>query len=322
MIGQYQDADGSWLNCEIVRQGRNNTRIEIPGRPSFLVETKKVRLWSETLNCNNQISGGTFGRIVPEVPLQRLYKQLRSFKGSKRQVFEAAKGLLTSTGMDSPGAFIAELFGRSVEQMQHYSNEGEGFYPNSRQNRCREDYPFANALVQTLGDGKERLIGNAKMKLVDYEIYPLRTTNSVRENGKKTTGKVSGTLDALFAISIDGVTLPGIGEIKAKTEQVGVTFAFIQALMNATLLLTKSQFQRLKTVAKTQYEANFASLNCELPRVDVILLVDDRSKFISDDVQLALELREHCQKNLQKHLRSIGFYKTSNNATKFSILEG
>ena len=311
--GEYQDADGNWKSCKIVRQGRNHTRIELPDGSRLLLPSRKVRVSGALPPLADHLEEDLGDRIVPEVPLQRLYKTLRSLKGSRNAMFIATEQILNARGVRCSSVFIAELFQRSVEQMQCYKNEAEGFY-SQRAVRTGKDYKFANALVESLGRLGSHELGDATIKMIDYEIYPLRTTESVRDDGKSAKSRTSGTMDALLAVSFDGLTLPGIGEIKAKSEQVGVTFALIQALMNASLLSTESQFRRLKYQPEKEYAENFADLVCERPRVDIVLMIDERSKLIARDVQLASELRLNLEKSLCKHIRSVRFLKATKDA--------
>ncbi|HBJ38895.1 MAG TPA: hypothetical protein DDZ51_29945 [Planctomycetaceae bacterium] len=188
--------------------------------------------------------------------------------------------------------------------MSAYRNEMEGFYAD-RVARQKAGYRFANQLIIELDARNTFQIGGADIKMLDYEIYPLRTTKSVRENGKSARSKVSGTMDALFAVSRNGVTCPGIGEIKAKSEQVGVTFALVQALMNASLLMSPSQFRRLKN--QKRYVESFADLSCESPVVDIVLLMEKDAERIDEDVALATQLRDDLQTALNDCIRSITF---------------
>ncbi len=121
-------------------------------------------------------------------------------------------------------------------------------------------------------------------------------------------------MDALLAVSVDGLTLPGVGEIKAATERVGLTFALVQALMNASLLTTASQFRRLSIQPDKEYVQSFGNLVCENPKVDIVLLIDKQSELIQEDVQLANELRVSLQRSLSEHIRSIHFFKATEDA--------
>jgi len=305
--GQYQDDNGVWNECEIIRMCRGNSRIELSSGDRILWPSARVRLLD--LPAGDQLGINPHTRIVPEIPLQRLYLTLRKFKGSRAQRFEQTERLISGQGNLNATAFITELFGRSVNQMQCYSNEQEGFY-SERTARIGKNYKFANDLVQKLNQtGFHNLENGVAIKMVDYEIFPLRTTRSIRDNGKPAKSKSAGTLDVLFAVTSDGVTLPGIGEIKAKSENVGITFALIQALMNASLLTTTSQFDRLKSF----YGDDFGSISNTKPQVDIILMVEKSSKLLARDVKLAMNLRKGLESN--EFVRSIKFVNVAEDST-------
>lgn len=305
--GQYQDDNGVWNECEIIRMCRGNSRIELSSGDRILWPSARVRLLD--LPAGDQLGINPHTRIVPEIPLQRLYLTLRKFKGSRAQRFEQTEQLISGQGNLNATAFITELFGRSVNQMQCYSNEQEGFY-SERTARIGKNYKFANDLVQKLNQtGFHNLENGVAIKMVDYEIFPLRTTRSIRDNGKPAKSKSAGTLDVLFAVTSDGVTLPGIGEIKAKSENVGITFALIQALMNASLLTTTSQFDRLKSF----YGDDFGSISNTKPQVDIILMVEKSSKLLARDVKLAMNLRKGLESN--EFVRSIKFVNVAEDST-------
>ena len=305
--GQYQDDNGVWNECEIIRMCRGNSRIELSSGDRILWPSARVRLLD--LPAGDQLGINPHTRIVPEIPLQRLYLTLRKFKGSRAQRFEQTEQLISGQGNLNATAFITELFGRSVNQMQCYSNEQEGFY-SERTARIGKNYKFANDLVQKLNQtGFHNLENGVAIKMVDYEIFPLRTTRSIRDNGKPAKSKSAGTLDVLFAVTSKGVTLPGIGEIKAKSENVGITFALIQALMNASLLTTTSQFDRLKSF----YGDDFGSISNTKPQVDIILMVEKSSKLLARDVKLAMNLRKGLESN--EFVRSIKFVNVAEDST-------
>ena len=309
--GQYQDDNGVWNECEIIRMCRGNSRIELSSGDRILWPSARVRLLD--LPAGDQLGINPHTRIVPEIPLQRLYLTLRKFKGSRAQRFEQTEQLISGQGNLNATAFITELFGRSVNQMQCYSNEQEGFY-SERTARIGKNYKFANDLVQKLNQtGSHNLENGVAVKMVDYEIFPLRTTRSIRDNGKPAKSKSAGTLDVLFAVTSNGVTLPGVGEIKAKSENVGITFALIQALMNASLLTTTSQFRRLKSFYSDDYGDHFGNNGNMKLQVDIILMVEKSSKLLARDVKLAMDLRSGLVQN--EFVRSITFVNVAEGST-------
>lgn len=96
--------------------------------------------------------------------------------------------------------------------------------------------------------------------------------------------------------------LPAIGEIKARTETVGPTFALVQALMYSAQIATRNQFLRLRK----QYKV-FSAVNVDQPRVDVLVLLENSEGLQQEDLQYALSLAKELGNYLSEHVRHILF---------------
>jgi hypothetical protein len=162
--------------------------------------------------------------------------------------------------------------------------------------------PFADDLVEKLRRNKAIQVGDQKLVYVDYEIFPFRTTLGCGESGKPATHAGSGGVDLLLASDVNGL-LPGIGEIKAATEQVGPTFALVQALMYSAQLVTRNQFLRLKN----HYPDIFREVNSDQPRVDVSVFLEVDKRLGQKDLQYALSVAHDVGKLLESHIRRIVF---------------
>ena len=234
--GTYFDGHDS-VGCVVKTVGTKNTRIVLDDGTEKLVDSKAVTL-------ENEIRKDTPERLIPTIPLETFYRSLRDLKGSKQSQFQLLHDLLNKRHGPKGAMFLGELFRRSVQHSDFYSNITETFYP-PRKGRVATESPFADDLVEKLRHNKTIQVGSHRLEYVDYEIFPFRTTLGCGESGKSATHAGSGGMDLLLASDLDGV-LPGVGEVKAATEQVGPTFALVQSLMYSAQLATRAQFLRLK----------------------------------------------------------------------------
>lgn len=294
--GIYTDGDNETA-CRIKKIGKAMTRIIFNDDTERLVPTSTVKV--ETNNDAPE-------RLVPTVPFELFYRPLRKLKGSKKEQFESLFDSLNKRHGPKGSEFLVELFRRSVQHAERYSNIGERFYDN-RKGRVASKYPFAKDLVKRLQSGTPFQATNLDLGFVDYEIFPFRTTKSCCENGKPATSIGSGGMDLLLASTMNGVIVPAMGEIKAATETVGPTFALVQSLMYTSQLVTCNQFRRLQ---KHHSEA-FAAIDEQRPRMDVIILLEVDRKLYQKDLNYALSLAADIQKPLSEYLRQIVFLSCS-----------
>ena len=248
-----------------------------------------------------ELSKDTPERMIPTIPLEAFYRPLRELKGSKLAQFQILHGLLNRGHGPKGAVFLAELFRRSVCHSDFYSNITETFYP-VRKGRVATESPFADDLVEKLRRAKTIQMGSHKLEYVDYEIFPFRTTLGCGESGKAATHAGSGGMDLLLASDVNGV-LPGVGEVKAATEQVGPTFALVQSLMYSAQLATRAQFLRLKK----HYPGCFGAINADQPKVDVIVFLEVDERLNQQDLQYALSLAHDAGNLLTSHVRHIVF---------------
>lgn len=282
------------ISCHVKKVGDKNTRIVLDDGTEKLVDSKSVTVEKE-------LSKDTPERMIPTIPLEAFYRPLRDLKGSKQAQFQILHDLLNKRHGPKGAVFLAELFRRSVRHSDFYSNIREKFYP-ARKGRVPTESPFADDLVEKLRQNKAIHVGDHKLVYVDYEIFPFRTTFGCGESGKAATHAGSGGMDLLLASDVNGL-LPGIGEIKAATEQVGPTFALVQALMYSAQLVTRNQFLRLKN----HYPNFFREVNADQPRVDVIVFLEVDKRLNQQDLQYALSLVEDLGNRLPDYVRHFAF---------------
>jgi len=247
--------------------------------------------------------------LVPITPLDLLYKSLRKMQGSREILFEGLLARLKDRHGPQEAHFLAELFRRSVSHASFYSNIDQNFHPN-RKGR-KEQKNFANLLVEQLP--RDRFVqvkaDGFSFKLVDHEIWPFRTTSSCRENGTPAKAKGKKRIDLLLACEMSKKTIPAVGEVKARTESVGPTFALIQALLYASQLGTSNQFKRLKK----HYPDHFGNIDPVSPRVDIVVIMETGDRSMStEDYGYAKKLARDILPLLKEHLRAITFLSCSN----------
>lgn len=308
--GTYFDGKNR-ISCHIKQVRNKKARIVLNDGTEKLVESK-------ALTIEGGINNDAPERMIPNVPLEVFYRSLRELKGTKPGKFQILHNLLNNRHGPKGAEFLAELFRRSVRHSGFYSNIQEGFY-GTRKRRNTEKHKFANDLVEKLQKNKVIRVGSHKLEYVEYEIYPFRTTQGCVENGKAATHAGSGGLDLLLASDLNGI-LPGIGEIKAGSENVGPTFALVQSLMYASQMATHNQFGRLKKY----YPGIFDSIEVDQPRVDVIVLLEMDQRLHPQDLQYALLLADDVSTLLSSHIRKIQFLSCSikDDAVQCEVIKG
>jgi hypothetical protein len=294
--GTYFDGQ-SEIECRIKKSGARTTRIVLSDGTEKLVPTSSLNIQTAVTSYDAP------ERLVPTIPLELFYRPLRKLKGTKKEQFQALCDSLNKRHGPKGSDFLVELFRRSVQHAQRYSNVGEPFY-SARKDRVASKYPFAKELVKKLKSGTPiTTTSSLSLGFGDYEIFPFRTTQSCSENGKPATSIGSGGMDLLLTSTTKGVLVPAMGEIKAATETVGPTFALVQSLMYTAQLVTCNQFVRLKK----HYNNLFASIDEQHPRMDVIVLLQVDSKLNKEDLRYALSLAAEIKSPLSEYLRRIDF---------------
>jgi len=277
-------SDERVVTVEVIRKGRKNTRVVFPDGHQELVPTSTLVDAAPLPETEPRPSGE---RIVPTTPLKLLYRSLREIGGSRAECFQSIMERIQNRCYGPVGAqFIAELFARSQSHMKFFNNQHEPFYvAGARPNRAINH--SANEFVELLSNGAVDLgDGVRPFEYVDYEINPLRTTRSCFETGKPATSSGAGGMDLLLR-SGGNDPLPAVGEIKAQTEQVGPTFALLQALTYAAELVTPSQLARLGL----HFEDHFGDVCTTGPdaKVDVLVFLEAPVD-VGDDLRFALTL--------------------------------
>ncbi len=272
------------VECTIKRMGSQNTRIILDGVEQ-LVRTDLVKRVGDADRNLAEL-------ILPTIPLESLYRRLRKLVGTKQAKFEAVRSVLSERHGACGSEFLSELFRRSVSHSQFYRNIEESFCPERTASGTSSNY--ARKLVQFLGNTSSVQITGSDLKLVDFEIFPFRTTYSCTEQGRPASSTASGGMDMLLVTNCGEQPRPVIGEIKADTEVVGPTFALIQALMYASQMATPSQFERL---AK-QYPQVFSTLEINDPTVEICVFLESFDACNANDLTFARELASSLQEDL------------------------
>ena len=287
------------IECRIKRVASQNTRIVLDDETEKLVPSECVSIDI----VENRMDAPE--RLIPTIPLEKFYRPLRDLEGSKQDQFQSLLDALHDRHGPKDAVFLAELFQQSVRHAERYANIDEEFYPD-RTARSPAKSHFANNFVRNIANQYSIHVGNHELKFVDYEIYPFRTTKSCGENGEPATRMGSGGMDLLLASGNENI-LPAIGEVKAKTETVGPTFALVQSLMYAAQMVTRNQFLRLKK----HYADQFSEVSEKTPRVDLIVFLEHDQKQYMRDLEFAMPLAVEVGKLCSKYLRSILFVSCS-----------
>lgn len=306
--------DNRVVTVEVIRSGQRNTRVVFPDGHEELVPTTSLADASSPSEADPRSSDEC---IVPTTPLKLLYRNLREIGGSKDERFRSIMKRIQDRHGPVGAPFIAELFARSQSHMKCFNNEHEAFYvAGSRPNRTSDH--FANRFVELLSNGAPSLgDGVTVFEYVDYEINPLRTTRSCFETGKPATSSGAGGMDLLLR-SGGSDPLPAVGEIKAKSEQVGPTFALLQALTYAVELVTPSQWARLGRHFKGHF-SDICTTDTE-PVIDVLVFLEAQID-VGDDLQFALTLAADILKDtrISDSIRRIEFLECHIDAEAVSI---
>jgi len=272
-----QCGDGETRRVELVRRCRKNSRVRFDDGHEELVPTSSIVDGSE----EEQEEQEEPNRIIPLTPLHHLYRRFRELTGSEEAKFRAVRDALENNGGPGAVSFLAGLFGRSVRHFENYNNESECFVGPAGSRAERNRQAFAFDLVHLLLEGCYALEGNntegLSFKGVGYEVSPYTTTRSCFENGDSARSSGVGGMDVLLC-SQGEPCLPIVGEVKAKTEAVGPTFALVQSLKYAAELATESQWRRLRRVYE---EPNFPE-QFPSPLLDIYLFFegcDDANQF-------------------------------------------
>jgi len=289
--------DGKFLKCSVKRIGGKNTRIVLGDGREILVPSEDVTLIGQF----SEVNAGE--RVIPSIPLEALYRRMRKLKGTPEAKYQSVKSFVNPAHGPKASDYLTELFIRSVRHSESYSNILEAFYP-VRVSRHDRKKLFARDLVSLLGNGAVLEFNDHRSTMVDYEVYPFRTTLSCCEDGRPATRLGSGGMDLLLASNQRGM-VPAVGEIKAKSEQVGPTFALVQALMYAAQLTTRNQFARLQR----HYQDELKGIDPEKPRMDVVIILEDGDDSESDDLRNAVELGGAVREKLSDYLRHVHFLK-------------
>ena len=311
----FRGPDNQIIQVQLKRRGGKNSRIVFHDDGHEEVVPNDL-LDFDSLAVIDDRRVGT--RIVPITPLRSFYYSVRELTGSREERFEPLKKRLQNSSDEVSAFFLAELFSRSHSHMEFFNNREEPFYKSGSRPPKTNDH-FATELVDLLsnappvfGDGVN-FIG-----YVDYEINPLRTTSSCFESGEPAKSSGAGGMDLLLISGEGKNALPAIGEIKAKTEQVGPTFALIQAMTYAAELVTNHQWLRLGNY----YPEAFGEICVEsrTPCVDLLLILESPVGN-GDDLRFAVRLAERLLEDdrVSSSIRKIQFLKGQINDETVSI---
>ena len=206
----------------------------------------------------------TLRRLIPVTPLRHFYDRLRDFE-SQSFHREALRECLRRPDQ------LQKLIAASVRHFGLYDNREETFHdriPGLTAARA-ENSDLANRTLRLMALGAVGVPSHPALELkfdfVDYDVSPIRTTESEFENGIPATGSGRGGVDALLAAR-DG-RLPIIGELKADTDR-NPFLGFIQSLTYAVELSSTSQRSRLEAA----YPKRFAWPE-RGPYIDIALLL-------------------------------------------------
>lgn len=282
----FRGPDNQIIQVQLKRRGGNNSRIV------FLDDGHEEVVPNDLLDFDTLRESPdrrTGNRIVPVTPLRSFYYSVRNLTGSREKCFESLKKYLQNNSDEITAFFLTELFIRSRAHIEFYNNEQEPFY------RCGSRPPktnnhFATELVDLFSNAPSCSVDGVNfIGYVDYEINPLRTTSSCFESGKPARSSGAGGMDLLLISGEGADALPAVGEIKAQTEQVGPTFALIQAMTYAAELVTEHQWLRL---GKYFPEA-FGEICVEsrTPCVDLLVIFESPVEN-GDDLRFAVRLAE------------------------------
>lgn len=184
-------------------------------------------------------------RLIPETALRNLYTFLRDFGSYEFHLATAKRFLQVPVRLD-------QIIERSYEHFKLYDNRQEAFHARgvtgepTADRRVSQD--LANQCVVRFYDNREAgvssvVVGDVQISYVDYDISPIRTTQTDFESGISGQSSGSGGADILL-VSDD--KRPIVGEIKAERDTT-LLLALIQAITYAVELSTPNQRARLST---------------------------------------------------------------------------
>jgi hypothetical protein len=286
-IGFYHDGENEH-ECTIIKRGTNNVRIQLANAPaSIKVPRESVREWRLDQPC----------RIVPNLPIARLYKYFRDLTGSPNEKLSAIKSHL---GLDRYGSkhdtYLSEIFARSLSQSNFYDNRYSPFHPAER-GTPKADSPFADSLVANWIATRVVEFRGSEICYVDRELAPFGTHKSCTELGESAEYSSGGGMDLLLASGAGSdCVIPVVCEIKASTETVGPTFALTQSIMYAAQLATKNQFCRLRRT----YPSIFSKLQVDSPQCKVLIIIETPKGCEEQDLHYANELANSTLKALSE----------------------
>jgi hypothetical protein len=301
--------DGRVTIVTVLRRGASNSRVKFADGHSELVSTGLIRLLDAGTSSSNT-PGSSRRLLVPETPLRRFYRSI-DFGGNPADRFALLQQRLERTHGPAGAEFLAELFVRSEGAMSYYDNDEPSFFPKKGRTLERKDNSGARLLVDFVAAGAMEFAKECpQFSYVSREVCPLRTLQSCFEDGTSATSSGSGGCDLLL-LSERKQLLPAVGEIKAATEQVGLTFALIQGLVYAAELASTSQWRRLGRAFPLLQNVCTAQLR---PCLDVVILCQysPQGKRLPDDRDLALRLAEQLQADpTMSSIRHIDFIEWS-----------
>lgn len=275
---EIKDAGGKTREVELIRRGRKNSRVaELDTDDEFLAEDGVI-LWA-TLKELPRSAESIRKRIVPLTPLHHFYRELRKSNSTPESIKFSLGG---AAGID-PGEFLAELFCRSVDRFSVYRNLEDELIPSNAARTNAVSDLFARRAVQAFRD-KTVVADRLSASYVDYEVSPMRTRRAAFEDGLSAKSSGHGGIDLLLRNEENG--RPIVGEIKALTESVGITFALIQASKYAVELATDNQWERLCKYYKEKFSGSTH------PGIEILIVSEVGSQLSESDITIAQQLSE------------------------------
>jgi len=280
---EINDGGNQPRKVELIRRGRNNSRIaELDtGKDKLVVDS--IILWPSLQDELNPAQGRR-DRIVPLTPLHHFYRDLRKSNLTPESIEFSLGG---AAGIE-PGEFLAELFHRSVDRFSAYRNLDDEFIPSNAARTNAVSELFARRVVQAFRNEPQTVADSLRASYVDYEVSPMRTRRAAFEDGQSAKSSGHGGIDLLLRNKENG--RPIVGEIKASTESVGITFALIQASKYAVELATDNQWERL---CKYYDKYNDKKFNDGThPGIEILIVSEVGSQLAESDITIAQQLSE------------------------------
>ena len=241
-------------------------------------------------------------RVVPYSYLRAVYDFLRDFGCEELEEMLAERFVVKAERLD-------RLITESVKNLVNYDNRHEGFLSSSYGRKSREltDQKFAEWIVAALRKENSPIFtdGIAPFHTVAFEVSPLRTTNSVWEDGSPASDSGAGGIDVLAASS--GDLLPCVCEVKSAQDR-GAVLALIQALAYSMELITENQRLRLEKF----YPESFAPVSTlEGPFLDIAIIGESTKKMkgLEQAKKIVAALSPPENSELNKYVRKVLFLK-------------